>query len=427
MLIVAILFFVFMMLGMPIAFSIGISGFVYFLQQPTLALTMPVQLVLTQTQNFVMLSIPLFVLAGNLLNETGITRRLVKMASVLAGHLRGGLAQVNIVLAVMMGGITSSAIGDATMLGRVLGPGMMERKYKRGFAAGVIGFSSIITTMIPPGTGLVLYGSIGEVSIGRLFMAGVVPGLLLAIGMMLAISITAKRHGYKPERVAKPTAKEIAVTSKNCIWGLLFPVLLLVGMRMGIFTPSEVGSFAVVYAIFVGIFMHKELTLKKLMVAIENTAIDMGMIMLLICLSQLFSYGLVWERIPQMLATALLGISSEPWILMVVLVGFLFIAGTFMDSTVLILLLTAILVPIASQIGFDPIHFGIVVVLTMTIGQLTPPEGAVLFICCSIFNCTIVDFIKESWLLLLAVALVILAVAVFPQLTLFLPTLIYGS
>ena len=426
MIIVAILFFVFMMLGMPIAFAIGISGFVYFLQQPTLVLTMPVQLVLTQTQNFVMLSIPLFVLAGNLLNETGITRRLIKMASVLAGHLRGGLAQVNIVLAVMMGGITSSAIGDATMLGRVLGPGMRERKYSRGFAAGVIGFSSIITTMIPPGTGLVLYGSIGEVSIGRLFMAGVVPGILLAVGMMIAINFTAKKHGYQPEHTKKPTVREIARTAKSCIWGLLFPILLLVGMRTGIFTPSEIGAFAVVYAILVGVFMHRELTLKKLMVAIENTAIDMGMIMLLICMSQLFSYGLVWERIPQMLAAALLSISAEPWILMVVLVGFLFLAGTFMDSTVLILLLTAMLVPIATQIGFDPVHFGIVVVLTMTIGQLTPPEGAVLYICCSIFNCTIVEFAKGSWLLLLSVILVILAVAIFPQLTLFLPNLMYG-
>lgn len=426
MLLVSILFFLFMMLGMPIAFSIGIAGFVYFLQNPTLTLTIPVQLTLTQTQNFTMLSIPLFILAGNLLNETGITKRLLQMASVLAGHLRGGLAQINIVLALMMGGITSSAIGDATMLGRVLGPGMIKRKYSRGFAAGVIGFSSIITTMIPPGTGLVLYGSIGEVSIGRLFMGGVIPGFLLAFSMMLAIAITAKRHNYQPEHTERPKLKKIATTSVDCIWGLLFPVLLLIGMRTGIFTPSEVGSFAVVYAIFVGIFMHKELTWKKLMDAIENTAIDIGMIMLLICLSALFSYGLVWDRIPQMFATGLLSLSSEPWVIMVLLVGFLFVAGTFMDSTVLILLLTSILVPVATQLGLDPIHFGIVMVLTMTLGQLTPPEGAVLYIACSIFNCTIIDFVKESWLLLLGVLIVILLVALFPQLTLFLPNLIYG-
>ena len=424
--VVAIAFFVLMGIGMPIAFAIGISGFMYFLMNPNLPLTMPVQFMVTQTQNFVMLSIPLFVLAGNLLNETGITRRLVKMASVLAGHLRGGLAQVNIVLAVMMGGITSSAIGDATMLGRVLGPGMMERKYKRGFAAGVIGYSSIITTMIPPGTGLVLYGSIGEVSIGRLFMAGMIPGLLLAVGMMIAISVTARKHGYKPERETKPNVKEILTVSKQCFWGLMFPVLLLVGMRMGIFTPSEVGACAVVYAIFVGTFMHKELTWKKLLQAIENTAVDMGMIMLLICLSSLFSYGLVYERIPQMLVQAMLGISTTPWVVMMILVAFLFLAGTFMDSTVLILLLTSTLVPVAHQMGIDPVHFGIVVVLTMTLGLLTPPEGAVLFISCSIFKCTIVDFVKESWLLLLSVGIVILLVVIFPQVSLFLPNLIYG-
>lgn len=427
MLLVFILFFLFMLSGMPVAFAIGISGFVFFLQQPTLSFTIPVQLTLTQTQNFVMLAIPLFVLAGNLLNETGITRRLMKMASVLAGHMRGGLAQVNIVLAMMMGGITSSAIGDATMLGRVLGPGMIERKYSRGFAAGVIGCTSLITTMIPPGTGLVLYGSIGEVSIGRLFTAGMVPGILMAVFMMITVNITARRKGYVPEREKGPSLKEVAVTSVDCIWALLFPVLLLVGLRLGLFTPSEAGAFAVVYAVVVGMVMYRELTWKKFMRSLENTAIDMGMIMLLIALSASFSYGLVWERIPQALAEVLLSISSAPWVIMLILVLFLLFVGTFMDSTVLILLLTSILIPIANQVGIDLVHFGIVVVLTLTIGLLTPPEGMVLYIVCSIFDCSIWDFTKEAWPLILSIVLVVGAVILFPQLALFLPNLLYGK
>src|SRR4030042_4266962 len=188
MLLVFILFLLFVLMGMPVAFAFGISGVAFFLLNSSLPLTIPVQLVLSQTQSFLLLAIPLFVLAGNLLNETSITERVMKLASVLTGHMRAGLAQSNMVLAASLGGVTSSALGDATMLSRVLGPGMIKKGYSRGFSAGVIGCSSLITTMIPPGIGLVLYGSIGEVSIGRLFAAGMIPGLLMTFFLMAAVS-----------------------------------------------------------------------------------------------------------------------------------------------------------------------------------------------------------------------------------------------
>src|SRR3972149_143061 len=197
---VAILFFLFMLMGMPVPFAFGISGVAFFLLHPTLPLTMPVQQVLSQTQNFLLLAIPLFILAGNLLNDTGITERVMKLASVLTGHMRAGMAQSNIVIAASLGGITSSAIGDAAMLSRVLGPSMTQRGYSGGFSAAVIGCSALITTMIPPGSGLVLYGSIAEVSIGRLFTAGMIPGILMTIFLMVAVSVRARRKGYLPER-----------------------------------------------------------------------------------------------------------------------------------------------------------------------------------------------------------------------------------
>ncbi|ALS23042.1 MULTISPECIES: TRAP transporter large permease [Paenibacillus] len=427
MLLVTIVFLLLMILGMPVAFAIGISGFVFFLQQPTLSFTMPVQLVLTQTQSFVLLAIPLFVFAGNLLNETGITHRLMKLASVLAGHMRAGLAQVNMVLATMLGGITSSAIGDATMLGRVLGPGMIEKGYSRGFAAGVIGTSSMITTMIPPGIGLVLYGSIGEVSIGRLFAAGILPGLLMMVLLMVAVSVTARSKGYQPERAKVAPPKEIWTTFIDCIWAFLFPILLLAGLRTGIFTPSEAGAFAAIYAIVIGLLVYKEFTWKKFVRTLEDTALDIGMIMLLIALSAIFSYGLTWEQIPQKMAALLLNISETPWIIMLILIVFLLIVGMFMDSTVLILLLTSILIPVAVQLNIDLVHFGIVMVLTLTIGLLTPPVGVVMYIVCSIFETSFWRFIKESWLLLLSVLLVVIAVIFIPDLTLFIPNLIFGK
>jgi tripartite ATP-independent transporter DctM subunit len=427
MILVMILFLLFMLMGMPVAFAFGISGVVFFLQQSTLPLTIPVQLVLSQTQSFLLLAIPLFVLAGNLLNETGITERVLRLASVLTGHMRAGLAQSNMVLAVSLGGITSSAIGDATMLSRVLGPGMIEKGYSRGFSAGVIGFSSLITTMIPPGIGLVLYGSIGEVSIGRLFTAGMVPGLLMTLGLMGAVWVSARSKGYLPEREKRASLKEIVTTFIDCIWAFLFPVILILGLRFGLFTPSEAGAFACVYAIVIGAIAYREFSWKKLIKTLENTVVDVGMVMLLIALSAIFSYGIVWEQVPQQLAEFVLGISTIPWVVMLIMIVFLLIAGTFMDSTVLILMLSSILIPVAQQLNIDLVHFGIVMVLTLTLGLLTPPEGAVLYIICTIFKCKIWDFVKESWLFMLAIMLVVILVIFWPDLTLWLPNLVFGK
>ncbi len=426
MLLVLILFLLFMTMGMPIAFAIGISGFVFFLQQTGLPYTIPVQLALSQTQSFVLLAIPMFVFAGNLLNETGITDRLVKLSSVLAGHMRAGLAQVNVVLSSLMGGVTGSAIGDASMEARILGPGMNEKGYARGFSAGITGFSSLIVTMIPPSIGLVLYGSIGEVSIGRLFMAGLVPGLLMAVSMMVAVSLTARKRGYLPER-KKASPKEMVVTFINCIWAFLFPILLIVGLRFGIFTASEAGAFAVVYALFVGVFIYRELTWDKFLRALHNTVLDVGMIMLLMALSAIFSYGLTWDMIPQTLAQLILGISNTPWIIMLIIMVFLIVAGMFMDSTVLILLLSSILIPVAQQLGIDLVHFGVVMVLTLTIGLLTPPVGLVMYVVSTIFDCSLQDFLRESWPFLVATMLVIILVIFAPEIVLFLPNLVFGK
>ncbi len=426
MLVVFILFFVLMLIGMPVAFAIGISGAIFFLQQPTLAFTIPVQLVLTQTQSFVLLAIPLFVFAGNLLNETGITSRLMKLASVLAGHMSGGLAQVNVVLSALMGGVSGSAIADASMQARVLGPTMNEKGYARGFSAGITGFSSLIVTAIPPGIGLVLYGSIGEVSIGRLFAAGIMPGVLMTILLMSGVTIVSKKKGYTPER-EQATLNEIFNSLIECIWSFLFPILLIVGLRFGFFTPSEAGAFAVVYAIVVGVLAYREFTWEKLVKTLECTVMDIGMIMMLIAMSAIFSYGITWERIPQQIATFMLGISSVPLVSLLIIMFFLIIAGMFMDSTVLILLLTSILIPIAKQVGLDLVHFGIILVMTLTIGLLTPPVGMVMYVVCSIFDCSIEEYMKESKLFFMAVLVLIVLIILLPDLVLFIPNMIYGK
>ena len=427
MLLVLVLFLVFIFMGMPVAFAFGISGIAYFLQQQMpILLTIPVQEVLSNTQNFLLLAIPLFILAGNLLNESGITERVLKLASVLTGHMRAGLAQSNMVLAASLGGITSSAIGDAAMLSRMLGPGMVKR-YSRGFSAGVIGCSALITTMIPPGIGLVLYGSIGDVSIGRLFAAGLMPGLLMTIFLMVAVAVQARRKGYAPERKTRASFKEIGTTFIDSIWAFLFPVILIIGLRAGWFTPSEGGAFACVYAVVVGAVAYREFSWKKLIKSLENTVVDIGMVMLLIALSAIFSHGIIYDRIPQQLAELVLGLSHIPWVVMLIMILFLLLAGTFMDSTVLILMLTSILIPVATSLGMNLVHFGIIMVLTLTLGLLSPPEGAVLYIICTIFECKMWDFVKEGWVFFLSIVLVVLLVLFFPDIALWLPNLIFGK
>ena len=426
MLLVFLLFVVFLLLGMPVAFAIGISGFVFFIQQPTLPFTMPVQLIISQTQNFPLLAIPMFIFAGNLMNNTGITKRLVKLSSALVGHKPGGLAHTSVVLSTLMGGVSGSAIADASMESRILGPDMTKQGYARGYSAGINGFSALITISIPPSIGMVLYGSIGEVSIGRLFAGGIIPGLLMMFFLMITVSITAKKRGYFPKNKEKVPVKEMIATFLSSIWAILFPIILLVSLRFGLLLPSEAGALASVYAFAVGLLVYRELTWEKFKNAIYDTILDVGMIMFLIAMSGLISYGITWEMIPQLLSQYLLGLSENPLIITLIILLFLLLLGAVMDSTVIILLLTSILVPIMKELGVDLVYFGVIMVITCAIGLLTPPVGVAMYSVCSIMECSIGEFVKESWPFFLAVVLVILLCVLFPGLVTFMPNLIFG-
>jgi len=426
MLLVFILFIVFLLMGMPVAFAIGISGFVFFIQQPTLPFTMPVQLILSQTQNFTLLAIPMFIFAGNLMNNTGITKRLVRLSSVLVGHKPGALAHTSVVMSTLMGGVSGSAIADASMESRILGPDMTKQGYSRGYSAGINGFSALITISIPPSIGMVLYGSIGEVSIGRLFSGGIVPGLLMMIFLMIAVSITAKKRGYLPQNKERVPTKEMIATFLSSIWAIFFPIILLVSLRFGLLLPSEAGALAAIYACMVGVVIYRELTWERFKDAIYNTILDVGMIMYLIALSGLVSYGITWEMIPQTLSQFLLELSGNPLIITSIVLLFLLSLGMVMDSTVIILLLTSILIPIMKAVGVDLVFFGVIMVITCAVGLLTPPVGVAMYSVCSIMDCTIGEFVKESWPFFVAVVLVIVLCVCFPVLVTFVPNLIFG-
>lgn len=423
---VLVIFAVLLILGMPVVFAIGISGFIFFVQQPTLPFTMPVQRILSETQSFSLLAIPMFIFAGNLMNETGITSRLVKFASALTGHMYGGLAQVSVVLSTLMGGVSGSAIADASMESRILGPSMLERGYTRAYAAGVNGFTALITIAIPPSIGLVLYGSIGEVSIGRLFAGGIGPGLLLAFLFMITVATTARLRGYRPEKDRMAPMSEIFQTFLSTVWALLFPFLLLVTLRFGLLVPSEAGAAAAVYALVVGLFIYREMTWEGFKRAVAYSVLDIGMIMFLIALSSLISYAMTWEMVPQTLSGFLLGISNNPQVIFGIIILFLLFLGMFVDSTVIILLLTSILVPIVRQLGIDLVYFGVVMVITCAFGLLTPPVGLAMYSVCSIMECSVASFVRESWPFALGVVVLLVLMYMFPGIVTVIPNAIFG-
>ena len=427
MLLVFCAFIVLILIGMPVAFSIGISGTLFFLLHLELPFTIPVQLAISQTQNFALLAVPLFILSGNFMNMTGITERLLRLSTVLTGHMRGGLAQVSIALATLMGGVSGSCIADAAMQTRILGPEMLKRGFSKGYTAGILSYGSLMTPIIPPGIGFILYGTVGQVSIGRLFAGGILPGLLLWLSLAITVSMTAKKRGYKPERQKIARPREIVSSTFSSIWAVLFPVMLLVGLRFGLFTPSEIGSFAVMYSIAIGIFAYKELKWKTFKVALEGSTLDIGAVMFLIALSGIFGYSIVWDRIPELISNLLLGASTNPYIVMIMIVIFLLIAGCFVDGSVLIIMLTPIFLPIATELGFDPVHFGLVFIVTITIGNFTPPVGSAMYAVCSILDCPIPEYTRESIHFFMTVSLVCILLIFFPFLSLFIPNLMFGK
>lgn len=426
MLLVAISFLVFMLMGMPVAFAIGISGTLFFLLHPELPFTIPVQVTVSQTQNFALLAVPLFIVAGNVMNKSGITEQLLNLASVLTGRLRGGLAQVSLALATLMGGVCGSAIADAAMQTRMLGQGMINRGLSRGFAAGILSFGSLITPIIPPGIGFIIYGTIGQVSIGRLFAAGILPGLLIWLSLAIAVWIAAVQRGYAPERKTRPSVREVGTALRAGIWAILFPVFLLFGLRLGVFTPSEIGAFAVIYALVIGVLIYRQLSQKSFMEALEGSVMDVGSVMFLIAVSAIFSYGIVLERVPEIISGWILGITNNLDAVMLFIVAFLIVAGFFIDATVLIIMLTPIFLPLVRELDGDPVHFGLVFIVACTIGNFTPPVGAAMYAVCSILKCSIAEYTRESIPFFIA-ALVVLLILVFaPEAVLLIPNWIFG-
>jgi TRAP-type transport system large permease protein len=420
----SILFLALMFLGMPVAFAVGVSSLVFYLTSDTIPAQIGVQRIATATQSFPLLAVPLFVLAGNLMNSSGITDRIISLARALTGWITGGLAQVAIVVSALMGGVSGSAVADAAMEARILGPAMLRQGFSRGFTSAVISVGSLITATIPPSIGLILYGFLGNVSIGKLFLGGVVPGILMTFILMGTTWRIAKRRGYRSDIAAFPGWREVAREANRSKWALLFPVFLVIGIRFGVFTPSEVGAFAVAYAVAVGVFAYRELDWKRVNDALRHSVHDLGMIMLIIMLSAMIGYVIALERVPQNAAEWIVGVTQNRHVLISMLVVFILLLGMFLESTVIVLLLTPILVPIVVKAGIDPVHFGLVMMTATTLGSMTPPVGVAMYTVCGLLDTPMDEYAREALPLIVVVVALIFTMAFVPQIVMFLPDLL---
>lgn len=413
-------------LNVPVAFAIAISALSFFFLADGLPLDIFFQKMVAATDSYPLLAVPFFVLAGSLMNAAGITRRLLHLADALVGHLTGALAQACTVLATLLGGLTASSSADAAMLSKLFGPEMVRRGYSAAFAAAITSSAAIITALIPPGIGLIIYGYLADVSVGRLFLAGVVPGLLLAFSLLVTTWLIARNRGYAPVRPHFVGFGEVLRAARDAVWALMIPVFIIVGLRYGIFTTTEAGAITVFVTIFIGAVIYRELSWAKLPGVLRETVLDTSSVMLLICAASAFGFYLAWERLPPAMAAWMVGLTSDPMTLLLLINVLLIVLGTAVEGTAALIILTPIFAPVILRFGIDPVHFGIILVTNLTIAGITPPVGQMMFISCAVLKVPMEVYTVEILPILGAMLVVLGLITFLPQVSLFLPNLIMG-
>lgn len=413
-------FGLFLIIGLPIAFGMGLASFIALMIGGKIPLNVVPQRIFVAIDSFSMMAIPLFILAGELMNGSGITARIVRFSSALVGHIRGGLAHVNILASMFFAGISGSAAADSASLGSMLIPAMVEDGYDADFAVAVTATSSTIGPIIPPSIMMIIYGSITGDSIGSLFLGGVVPGVMIGLSLMFVAYVIAVRRGYKAEK--RVPLRGLFDAFLKSLVALIMPFIILGGILSGVFTATESGVIAVVYGIGAGLYL-KELNGKKLVAIFINSGITSATTMFVLASAQILGWVLARERFPQLVVSGLVSLSESPMIIFLLILAFLFVLGFFMDGTAAMIILVPVFAPIIQRFGYHPTQFAVVVIMMLLVGAVTPPVGVLLFITCGIAKISIVTASRAVIPFVFAMLVVILLCAFIPQLVVYIPSL----
>ncbi len=416
-----VLLFAFMFLGMPVAIALGLSSLLTILSFGTDSLASLSLKLYETSEHFTLMAIPFFVLAGSFMTTGGVAKRMIRFANAAVGHLHGGLAIASVMACVLFAAVSGSSPATVVAVGSIVIAGMVRAGYSESFAAGVVCNAGTLGILIPPSIVLVVYGAVTETSVGALFMAGVVPGLLLGLVLMVAIYFIARIR--KMPRQTKASTGEVFIAARDSIWGLLLIIIILGGIYGGVFTPTEAAAVAAVYAFFIAVFVYRDIGLKQVPEVLIDASKITIMLMFIIANALLFAHVLTTERIPQAIAEQIIAWDMSTWQFLIVVNVLLLVAGAFMEPTGIILILAPILFPIATQMGIDPIHLGILMVVNLEIGMVTPPVGLNLFVTAGITTLNIGGVIKAAlpWLLILLGYLVFITYV--PAISLWLPGL----
>ena len=413
-----------LLIGTPIAFCLGVASFatILYLGLPPLVVF---QRLTAGVSIFVLMAIPFFIYAGDLMVRGGIASRLVGVAQALVGHLRGGLGQVGIIASVLFGGISGSAVADASAIGGLMVPQMKARGYSADYAVNVVVTSSIIALMIPPSHNMIIYSisAGGRLSIADLFTAGIIPGFLLAIGLMIAAYLVARARGYPTETF--PGWRTVGALTVAAIPGFLLILIIFGGVRSGIFTATESSDIAIVYAIGVTIFVYRSLPWSEFVAATKGAVRTTAMVLLIVGAAAAFGWLMAYMKVPEAMIHAMHSISDNPIVIMLLVNLLLLFLGTFMDMAPLIIITTPVFLPVVQAYGVDPIHFGVILVLNLGIGLCTPPVGAVLFVGCAVAKIPVWDAIRTIWPFYLAMLVVLMLVTYIPEISLWLPSVFH--
>jgi len=415
-------FFILMFIGVPIALSLGISALITMVLATDNSPTIIIQQSFTSLDSFPLMAIPLFILAGVLMSTGGISKRLLDLANVLIGFVAGGLAMVTVLASMFFAAISGSGPATVAAIGTFMIPSMKEKNYGSGFAAAITASAGSIGVLIPPSIPFVMYGVVGTVSIGSMFLAGIIPGVILGTALMVVSYITAKKNGYKGEGTI-PTFKDVLKATWEAKWALFVPIIILGGIYAGLFSPTESAAVASVYALLIGVFVYKELNWKSVYESFSSAALTNAATVIIIGFSISFAYLMTRERIPSIVADFIVSISENPLVVMLIINIFLLIVGMFIDTISAIVILTPILLPVVTDIGLDPIHFGVILVMNLAIGFVTPPLGVNLFVASNVGKVSFERIVKGMVPILIAMLLALLVVTYFPPLSNWLPGL----